>query len=216
MTRIPNVWIPNKVTLPSIKEEEETDRDRMVAFTRAYAEAQESPSWAFVLDYLRTLSEIGIEASTMGLDMFQRCVAAAESKWAEASAEPPPRTSPNTKPHESIVYYMKLGNLVKIGISRRLAQRAMTFNPQRILAVEPGSHALEKVRHRQFVDLHEQGEWFRYEQKLKDHIRQIPTRFKQGTGIEMNDWLAEHLKIRYSDRVVPFGIEGEEAHEGTG
>lgn len=216
MSRNPKVYMLNASTLPSFDDIDgedtptQTDREYMVEFTRAFAAAQQSPSWGYVLDYLRVLGELGIHAHNMGLDMFQRCVQAAEAKMEEAVKDRPPPPEPNTKGHDSVVYYMKLGDLVKIGISKRIAQRVMAFNPQRVLAVEPGSHALETVRHHQFTELHEHGEWFRYEQPLKEHIRQLPERFKQGTGIEMNDWLAEHLQVRYLKKVVPFGLEEEE------
>jgi hypothetical protein len=209
MTRIPNVYIPNKATLPSIETDEkpETDRDRMVAFTKAFAEAQQSPAWGLVLDYMRVLGDLGINADNMGIEMLQRCVEAAEAKLQQVNKDRPPAPEPDAKQHDAVVYYMKLGNLVKIGTSRRIAQRVIAFNPERVLAVEPGAHGLETVRHHQFASLREQGEWFRYEQPIRDHISQIPARFKLGTGVEMSDWLGEHLKLCYSKRVIPYGLE---------
>lgn len=74
---------------------------------------------------------------------------------------------------ESVVYYMRLGNRVKIGYSTNIVRRLATINPEELLATEPGGHELEKKRHSQFSDLRTNGEWFRYETLLFDHIESI-------------------------------------------
>lgn len=73
----------------------------------------------------------------------------------------------------AVVYYMRLGNRVKIGTTTNLATRMASINPEEVLALEPGGHALEHLRHRQFADLRTKGEWFKYQGKLVDHIASI-------------------------------------------
>jgi hypothetical protein len=73
-----------------------------------------------------------------------------------------------------VVYYMRLGDRVKIGRSTNLASRIATFNPEELLAVEPGGATLESSRHKQFAELRTRGEWFRYESPLTEWIASLP------------------------------------------
>lgn len=70
----------------------------------------------------------------------------------------------------SVVYYMRIGNRVKIGFSTNIVTRLATINPEELLATEAGGYVLEQQRHRQFMDLRTHGEWFSYEDLLVDHI----------------------------------------------
>lgn len=70
----------------------------------------------------------------------------------------------------SVVYYMALGNRVKIGTSKNLAKRILTFNPEDCLAFEPGGRKLERDRHDQFNHLRVVGEWFAQSPELVQHI----------------------------------------------
>jgi hypothetical protein len=74
---------------------------------------------------------------------------------------------------ESVVYYMRVGNRVKIGYSTNLASRIAAVMPEEVLATEPGGRLLEEVRHRQFSDLRVGREWFRHEGRLADHIENL-------------------------------------------
>jgi hypothetical protein len=80
-----------------------------------------------------------------------------EQRWAEA------------KP---VVYYVQVGEFVKIGTTIRIRQRMKAYPPnKRLLATEPGGYELESRRHEQFAHLLAQGrEWYRPEVKLIDHI----------------------------------------------
>lgn len=69
-----------------------------------------------------------------------------------------------------IVYYMRIGNRVKIGTTTNLKVRLEAINPEELLCTEPGGHPLEKQRHRQFAALRTHGEWFRLEGELQQHI----------------------------------------------
>lgn len=87
------------------------------------------------------------------------------AKVAAASGEPVPA--------ESVVYYMRVGNRVKIGYSTNLKQRLTAVVPEEVMATEPGGRLLEQVRHRQFAELWVAREWFRLEEPLIGHIARL-------------------------------------------
>lgn len=84
------------------------------------------------------------------------------------------------------VYYLGIGQLVKIGYSADVRRRMTAYPPgSELLAVEPGSLALETSRHRAFAgSLVEGREWFRRDAPLQEHIDQVvqvhgePTQFR--------------------------------------
>jgi hypothetical protein len=76
----------------------------------------------------------------------------------------------------AVVYYMRLGDMVKIGWTTNLATRKAKINPQEILATEPGDATVERERHKQFADLRVHGEWFRLESPLTKWISEVKAR----------------------------------------
>ncbi|MCW2785230.1 MAG: hypothetical protein JWP74_1747 [Marmoricola sp.] len=74
-----------------------------------------------------------------------------------------------------VIYYVLVGNLLKIGYSQSLQARLRTYPPSRkLLATEPGTFALESQRHAQFAHLLDSGrEWFRFEGDLVEHVKTI-------------------------------------------
>lgn len=70
----------------------------------------------------------------------------------------------------SVVYYMRLGNRVKIGYTIDIATRCSSIQPEELLATERGGKGLEEQRHGQFDKLRVVGEWFRYEGALVAHV----------------------------------------------
>lgn len=70
------------------------------------------------------------------------------------------------------VYYVRVGNLIKIGTTGNLRQRLNAYPPgSELLASEPGGTDLEARRHRQFRHLlAARNEWFRPGGDLMDHI----------------------------------------------
>lgn len=74
---------------------------------------------------------------------------------------------------ESVVYYMRVGNRVKIGFTTNLAGRIAAVMPEEVLATEPGGRMLEGVRHRQFAGLRVTREWFRHDGSLTAHIEKL-------------------------------------------
>jgi Meiotically up-regulated gene 113 len=75
-----------------------------------------------------------------------------------------------------VVYYMRIGNRVKIGYTGNLRQRLSSFTPEELMATEPGGPKREGERHKQFAHLRTTGEWFRLEGDLVDHIQQLASK----------------------------------------
>ena len=76
---------------------------------------------------------------------------------------------------KSVVYYLRVGALVKIGTTENLPARLRGYPPDTVvLAVEPGGEVVEKRRHAQFRDdLSHGNEWFRPSLALMQHIADV-------------------------------------------
>lgn len=74
-----------------------------------------------------------------------------------------------------IVYYVRVGELIKIGTTRNgVRSRMENFPPDRqVLATEPGSYNRERLRHTQFGHLRASGEWFHAAPALWNHIAEL-------------------------------------------
>jgi hypothetical protein len=70
----------------------------------------------------------------------------------------------------SVVYYMRIGNRVKIGYTTDLATRLADIGPEELLVTEPGGREVERERHNQFAALRSHREWFRWEEPLVSHV----------------------------------------------
>lgn len=97
--------------------------------------------------------------------------------------------------HDPVVYYMRMGGLVKIGTTASIVQRYETIQPQGVMAIEFGSYELEAERHRQFGHLHDHGEWFRLADDLGVHIADLREHFAEA-GTTVEEWLAQRLPPR--------------------
>lgn len=82
------------------------------------------------------------------------------------------------------VYYVQVGEYIKIGYTSQLKTRMTSYPPnKKLLATEPGDKTLERKRHEQFGHLLEHGhEWFRVDAKLIAHINEL-RRMAGGTAI---------------------------------
>lgn len=83
---------------------------------------------------------------------------------------------PREQPPEHVVYYVRIGKLIKIGTSRQLAIRLKAYPPDAVLlATEPGDRNLEKRRLRQFraTAATKQGEYFLPTAELVEHINSL-------------------------------------------
>ena len=71
---------------------------------------------------------------------------------------------------EPVVYYMRVGNRIKIGYSQNLASRMVNLAAEELLGYEPGDVKLERHRHRQFAAYRIMREWFADCPVIRDHI----------------------------------------------
>jgi hypothetical protein len=79
------------------------------------------------------------------------------------------------KAARSVVYYIRSGDLVKIGVTVDLPTRIKSFNVPGlvVLGTEPGDQRLERQRHIDFADDWVQGEWFQLSDRIKAHIAEV-------------------------------------------
>lgn len=79
------------------------------------------------------------------------------------------------------VYYVQIGDLIKIGYTSTLKQRMASYPPgRRLLATELGDVRLERKRHGQFKELlAAANEWFHPGAELIDHINELRQRAGQ-------------------------------------
>jgi hypothetical protein len=80
----------------------------------------------------------------------------------------------NTRQHK--VYYVRVGDLIKVGTTSQLDKRMHAYPPDSVLlAVEPGGEEVEGRRHRQFRHLlAHRKEWFHPGADLLAHIAALP------------------------------------------
>lgn len=85
---------------------------------------------------------------------------------------------PWTRPDTCLVYYVRNGDLIKIGYTWNLWQR-MNKIPGMLLAAEPGSPEIESQRHEQFAALRvgRNAEWFQDGPDLMRHIHGLRKRY---------------------------------------
>lgn len=89
---------------------------------------------------------------------------------------------------QPVVYYVEWGkgDRVKIGTTVHLRQRLYRLKGDggaSLLAVEPGSYALERERHRQFAGARIRGELFRRTGELEQHIREAARLYAQFANV---------------------------------
>lgn len=73
------------------------------------------------------------------------------------------------------VYYLQVGERVKIGFSTNIRRRLRAYPPEsKLLAVEPGCPDVERQRHRQFEGSRTHGrEWFSPSLDLMEHVAEL-------------------------------------------
>lgn len=77
-----------------------------------------------------------------------------------------------------VVYYMLIGEHIKIGTTGQLETRVSELRPDAVLATEPGSYEIERHRHAQFAHLRVPGlgsrsELFESGEELLEHIDRL-------------------------------------------
>ena len=84
------------------------------------------------------------------------------------------KTSKATR-DSSVVYYVLIGAMVKIGTTVNLARRMADYPPDaELLVTEPGGYAKEHDRIREFIEYREaRNEWFTPGPRLREHIEAL-------------------------------------------
>lgn len=86
----------------------------------------------------------------------------------------------------SVVYYVRVGEQIKIGTTQQILSRRFTDLPpgRQLLAVEPGGEQVEKARHTQFAleRVAVNREWFTPSARLWIHIADLREKYGEPTG----------------------------------
>lgn len=124
-----------------------------------------------------------------------------EEQWAREDAEKQAEREATWKSRRWIepgyVYFLLVGDRIKIGYTKDLEQRLKQYPPTSVLlAQHPGTPKLERETHHKFLlHLANGREWFRIEQPVLDHIDKVRKQFKQ-------EHLGEMPKAKQDSRVT--------------
>lgn len=102
--------------------------------------------------------------------------AAVEHMRTAGTVEPKVRPLPTASEIEGCVYYIRIGDRVKIGHTTNPSKRLATYPPQtEILALRRGSKELEHREHVRFSEHRTDGrEWFHANERVLHMIAEIP------------------------------------------
>lgn len=98
---------------------------------------------------------------------------------------------------QSVVYYVRIRDLIKIGVTTNMKARMLQVMPDEILATEPGGTDLERQRQAQFAHLKVRGERFEQGEDLIAHIAQV--REEHGAPHMTGYLLADCRTRRFGD-----------------
>jgi hypothetical protein len=161
-----------------------------------FAELAEDPARQEIAAAALAAGRLGFDVTDPGVRAT--VIAAGRRDWAAAGApdrEPVEWLRPDPPHHPDVVYYFRLGPLVKIGTSRNIRARYETLRPEAIDAVEFGDAKLERIRHAQFGADHQHAEWFRRSPALDAHIGERFLTFYTLTGESCAAWLRRHIPL---------------------
>lgn len=127
------------------------------------------PAWPAVAECLREYADAGIEIDAAVIDIATRV---GRKRWSSGEG-PGISQRALVSASDAIVYYIRRGDLIKIGTTTEPRKRFGSLVPDEILAVEPGGVEEERARHRQFRFLRVRGEYFRDAPELREHIQQV-------------------------------------------
>lgn len=137
------------------------------------------PAFKFIVRAAKTLIEFGYDPKDP--DVARRAIVVGRARYKVSQERNAAKSQKSKEAHAEIVnldapelvYYMRIGDRVKIGWTTNLPERISSINPEEFMTAEPGTRLKEKERHQQFASLHSHGEWFRLEQPLVGHIKKL-------------------------------------------
>jgi hypothetical protein len=89
------------------------------------------------------------------------------------TVEPAARARPMYSSTSGLVYFLRFGDLIKIGFTTNLRQRLSSIPHDEVLATVPGTMRDEKHFHQRFAHLRHAREWFRPGDDLLAYIESI-------------------------------------------
>jgi len=143
-------------------------------------------------EVMRRVIDAGLKSASRERDANTREAIAAELKASTAR--------PGS--HAPLVYYMRRGELVKIGTTTNIGSRFTSVSPDGIMAIEPGSYDVEAARHLQFRPLWRRGEWYELKPELAEHVVQVREDFAQLVGSSTEDWLVRRIPKRRTSKGI--------------
>lgn len=95
------------------------------------------------------------------------------------------KVTDSTKNDPGWVYYIRMGDVIKIGYATDVTKRMRAYPPSaELLAAHPGTQAVEREMHKRFkADLARGREWFRESAELAEHIAQVIEKFGDQSGL---------------------------------
>lgn len=128
------------------------------------------PAWPGIVGVLREFKEADVELDAAAT---ATAVKLGRQRWKTATRPAEPFQAGLAVNADEIVYYLRRGEVIKIGTTKDPHKRFTTLMPDEILAFEPGSYELETARHGQFdhLRIRPRSEYFRDEPELREHIK---------------------------------------------
>lgn len=182
-------------------EAERRDLTGEIATDPAFTEIAQYLTWAKDLDFNPAEPEIMKRAITAGRAAWE--LAGQRESLEEVIAAVVNRSGVT---HPDLVYYIRMGNLIKIGTTTNLRHRLDTLSGQGVLAVEPGGRKRESSRHAQFACARSHREWFHPASELMDHILRLRSSLEEVAEESVDAWIARELLDRKDWR--PREVEG--------
>lgn len=125
------------------------------------------PAFPFIAAELQHMADADVELDAAAVSIAMKLGQQKHSSEAMKRHAVPVR--------QSIVYYIRRGNLIKIGTTVNPVKRFDSLMPDEILAHEPGDSKLETIRHNQFSPerVTKRGEYFRGSPRLMKHVASV-------------------------------------------
>lgn len=133
---------------------------------------------------------------------IERAHEARRHQSARESKKPPEKR----RDGREVVYYVRIGDCIKIGYTRRLRRRmsSLRVTTDHLLAIEDGGRELEAQRHREFVgDRLGRMENFRPSEALLEHIERLGGRDSLPKWAQLPDTNTIRFAPTTADRRVP-------------
>lgn len=134
------------------------------------------PHRADILITLHRFELAGIEVDDRAVDIaikLTRWYAATADERDRVGREEMERRRQEAEARDCWVYYIRVGRLIKIGMTTNLASRFSSLRPNEVLAIEPGGSQREIAMHREFAELRVGGEYFHPGAALQRHVASL-------------------------------------------